>query len=238
MEGHVPLDRQFSPVPKSQEEAESNEILSIWGHVEPKTWDDLDQEIRCVILAEAGAGKTEELRHRASLLAGQGKPSFFIRIEDIETNFYEAFEIGEETQFQTWLQSTEEAWFFLDSVDEARLDNPRTFEIALRRFAKGIKRGAHRAHIYLSSRPYAWRQRDDRWLLDEILFLAVPQEGGQDEAGQQSGPQSALTIYTMRPLDKERIRRFCVARAVDDIDRLLLEVERANLWGASEVYGQ
>jgi len=234
MEGHVPLDRQFSPVPKSQEEAESNEILSIWGHVEPKTWDDLDQEIRCVILAEAGAGKTEELRHRASLLAGQGKPSFFIRIEDIETNFYEAFEIGEETQFQTWLQSTEEAWFFLDSVDEARLDNPRTFEIALRRFAKGIKRGAHRAHIYLSSRPYAWRPRDDRWLLDEILFLAVPLEGGQDEAGQQSGPQSALTIYTMRPLDKERIWRFCVARAVDDIDRLLLEVERANLWSLAE----
>lgn len=234
MENHVPLDRQFSPVSKSQEEAESNEILSTWGHVEPKTWDDLDREIRCVILAEAGAGKTEELRHRASLLAGQGKPSFFIRIEDIETNFYEAFEIGEETQFQTWLQSTEEAWFFLDSVDEARLDNPRTFEIALRRFAKGIKRGAHRAHIYLSSRPYAWRPRDDRRLLDAILFLAVPQEGGQDEAGQQSGPQSALTIYTMRPLDKERIRRFCVARAVDDIERLLLEVERANLWSLAE----
>ncbi|MDD2468291.1 MAG: hypothetical protein PHI97_30290 [Desulfobulbus sp.] len=234
MESHVPLDRQFSPVPNSQEEAESNEILSIWGHVEPKTWDDLDQEIRCVILAEAGAGKTEELRHRASLLAGQGKPSFFIRIEDIETNFYEAFEIGEDTQFQTWLQSTEEAWFFLDSVDEARLDNPRTFEIALRRFAKGIKGGAHRAHIYLSSRPYAWRPRDDRRLLDEILFLAAPLEEGHDEASQQSDPLSALTIYTMRPLDKERIRRFCVARGVDNIDRLLLEVERTNLWSLAE----
>jgi hypothetical protein len=54
MEIHVPLKRQFSLVPKSQEEAESNEIFSAWGHVKPKTWDDMDQEYRCVILAEAG----------------------------------------------------------------------------------------------------------------------------------------------------------------------------------------
>lgn len=234
MDSHVPLDRQFSPVPKSQEDAENDEILSVWGHVKPKTWDDMDCEFRCVILAEAGAGKTEELRHRAGILASQGKPSFFIRIEDIEVDFYEAFEVGEEAQFQKWLQSTDEAWFFLDSVDEARLENPRALGKALRRFAKGIKRGEHRAHIYLSSRPYAWRPKDDRRMLDEILFLAAPQEGGGDEADQQSRPQSALTIYTMRPLDEERIRRFCVDSAANDIDRLLQEIERANLWSIAE----
>ncbi|MDD2777068.1 MAG: hypothetical protein PHU06_14035 [Gallionella sp.] len=172
IENHISLDRQFSPVPKTQEDAASDEILLGWGHVKPKTWDDMDREFRCVILAEAGAGKTEELRQHASVLASLGKPSFFIRIEDIESDFYKAFEIGEEAQFQTWLQSTEEAWFFLNSVDEARLDNPRVFEKALRCFAKGIKDGAHRAHIYLSSRPFAWRPKEDRRLLDEILFLA------------------------------------------------------------------
>jgi hypothetical protein len=234
MEIHVPLERQFLPVPKSQEEAESDEILSVWGHVKPKPWDNLDREFRCVILAEAGAGKTEELRQRASVLASRGKPAFFIRIEDIEADFSNAFEIGDEARFQSWLQSIEEAWFFLDSVDEARLDNPRTFEKALRRFAKGIARCAHRAHIYLSSRPYAWRPREDRRLLDEILFLAAPKEGDGGEEAQQAEPQSALTIYTMRPLDAERIRRFCVARAANDIDRLLHEIERANLWSLAE----
>ncbi|MGA8148215.1 MAG: hypothetical protein WB870_11660 [Gallionellaceae bacterium] len=234
IESHIPLERQFSPVPKSQEDAESDEILSVWGHVKPKTWDDMDSEYRCVILAEAGAGKTEELLQRASVLESRGNPSFFIRIEDIEADFYKAFEIGEEAQFQAWLQSTGEAWFFLDSVDEARLENPRAFEKALRRFAKGIERGAHRAHIYLSSRPYAWRQREDRRLLDDILFLTAPQESAGGEEGQQSEPQSALTIYTMRPLDKERIRHFCVARAAKDIDCLLHEIERANLWSLAE----
>lgn len=233
MENYIPLDRQFSPVPKSQEEVESDEILSVWSHANPKIWGDMDHEFRCVILAEAGAGKTEELRQRASVLASQGKAAFFIRIEDIEADFYAAFEIGEETQFQTWLQSTEEAWFFLDSVDEARLENPRAFEKALRRFAKGISKGAHRAHIYISSRPYAWRPREDRRILDEILFLAAL-EGEDSEEAQQAKPPSSLTIYTMRHLDEERIRRFCVARAAKNIDRLLHEIGHTNLWSLAE----
>ncbi len=167
-------------------------------------------------------------------MSSQGKSSFFIRIEDIEADFYKAFEIGEETQFQAWLQSTEEAWFFLDSVDEARLENPRVFEKALRRFATAIKGYEHRAHIFLSSRPYAWRPKEDRRLLDEILFLAAPQKDKGDATDQQSDPRSSLTIYIMRPLDKERIRCFCIARAAIDVDLLVQEIERANLWSLAE----
>lgn len=235
MEGYVQLDRQFSPVLKSQEEADSNEFFSGFYNSMQDTWDDIDREFRCVILAEAGAGKTEELRQHAILLASQEKPAFFIRIEDIEDDFFKAFEVGEEAQFHSWLGSMEEAWFFLDSVDEARLENPRTFEKALRCFARTIKKGAHRAHIYLSSRPYAWRPEEDRRLLDELLYLPAPLEGDSEEEHQKSeSPQSALTIYTMHPLDEERIRRFCVARAANDIERLLREIERANLWGLAE----
>lgn len=234
MENYIPLNRQFLPVPRSQEEAEKNEILSVWGHVKPKTWDDMDREFRCVILAEAGAGKTEEFRQHTRVLASKGKPAFFIRIEDIEENFYSAFEIGEESHFRTWLQSPGEAWFFLDSVDEARLDNPRAFEKALRRFAKAIAKGAHRAHIYISSRPYAWRPNEDRRLLDEVLFLPGKRHGEEGEKDQQTKPHSARTIYIMRQLDKERIRRFCLARSAKDVDRLLREIERANLWSLAE----
>ncbi|MDT8303379.1 MAG: hypothetical protein RQ760_18010 [Sedimentisphaerales bacterium] len=234
MESYIPLDRQFTPVSKSQEEAEKNEILSAWGHVKPKTWDDIDREFRSVILSEAGAGKTEEFREQAKTLANTGKPSFFIRIEDIESDFYNAFEIGEEAKFQEWLQSPGEAWFFLDSVDEARLENPRIFEKALRRFAKGIAKGAHRAHIYISSRPYAWRPIEDRRLLDEILFLPVKNQEENGDQKEQAKPQTALTIYIMRHLDQVRIQRFCQARAAEDVDSLLSEIGRANLWNLAE----
>lgn len=213
MEGHVPLDREFSPVYKSEKEAESEEFLSAWGHTKPATWDGMEEKFRCVILAEAGAGKTEELRQRASSLAGQGRAAFFLRVEDIENDFYTAFEIGTEAQFYSWLESTEEAWFFLDSVDEARLEHPRAFEKAIRRFTRGIANGAHRAHIYITSRPYAWRPKEDQRLLDELLYLPAPRSEEDGEDDQQATPQSALTVFTMRPLDEGRIRRFCAARA-------------------------
>lgn len=234
MEVHVPLDREFSPVYKSENEAESEESLSAWGHSKSLTWDGMEEKFRCVILAEAGAGKTEELRHRASSLAGQGKAAFFLRIEDIEQDFYTAFEIGAEPGFHAWLQSTEEAWFFLDSVDEARLEHPRAFERALRRFARGIANGAHRAHIYISCRPYAWRPKEDRKLVDELLNLLAPQEEENGEDEQQTTPQSALTVLTMRPLDEGRIRRFCVARAAENVDGLIREIDRADLWSLAE----
>ena len=233
MENYVSLDRQFSPVSRTEEEAETNEILSYWGYGKSKSWAEMDNEFRCVILAEAGAGKTEELRQHAKLLLENGKPAFFIRIEDIETDFYNAFEVGDEIQFQSWLQSTGEAWFFLDSVDEARLENPRDFEKAILRFAKGIETGANRAHICLSSRPYSWRPKEDRRLLDEILFLPAPIEEDSEEE-QSSESQSALTIYTMLPLDRERIRFFCVERGAENIDRLLQEIERVDLWSLAE----
>ncbi len=235
MTSYIPLARQFSFVPHDQEEAEKNDYFSLLGHDKPKSWDALHFEYRCVILAEAGAGKTEEFLQQAKLLDNQGKPSFFIRIEDIESGFEGAFEVGDENRFKEWLNSTSEAWFFLDSVDEARLDHPRTFEKALRYFATSIKGSAHRAHIYLSSRPYAWRPKEDRRLLDNILFLPGQQEGeASEESTQAEPPPSALTVYTLRPLNEEMVRRFCVVYEAKDIDRLLHEIERANLWSLAE----
>lgn len=230
---HVLLDRQFSIVSEGNENTNSEEFFSALGRVSATTWKELDHEFRCIILAEAGAGKTEEFRLRASHLENQGKLSFFIRIEDIATDFSDAFEVGEEEQFHRWLQSTDEAWFFLDSVDEARLENPGALRKALRRFAKSIKGSEHRAHIYISSRPYAWHPKEDRRLLDETLFLTAPC-GANDAAEQSPAVDSALTVYTMRPLNVERIRRFCEAFAVNDIDRLLREIERAYLWSLAE----
>lgn len=231
MVGHVPLKRNFSPVSESHQGTMSDEIDSYWANGSSKTtWDNLASKYRCVILAEAGAGKTEELKSQARSLEDQGKSSFFIRIEDIETDFYEAFEVGEEECFHRWLKSTDEAWFFLDSVDEARLESPNALRKALRRFAKGIKGSEHRAHIYLSSRPYAWHPTEDRGLLDDTLFLAVPQAPDAS----QSEVRSALKIFTMCPLDRERVQLFCEAYETPNIDGLLLEIDRANLWSLAE----
>jgi hypothetical protein len=233
-ESYIELNRQFTPVPNSNEAAEENQILADWGHLKSKSWDDLEQEFRCVILAEAGAGKTSELKYRAEFLKQQGKSAFFIRIEDIEADFQTAFEIGDQGDFQTWLESTQEAWFFLDSVDESRLKEPRTFEKALRHFARTISNGVHRAHILISSRPYAWRAGEDRELMKSILFRPLIGGTEVDDGSGQSKHKGAPSIYLLRPLDREKIQYFCHTRNVKNINQLLEEIERANLWSLAE----
>ena len=233
-EDYIELNRQFTPVPNSKEAAEENQILADWGHLKSKSWHDLEQEFRCVILAEAGAGKTSELKYRAEFLKQQGKPAFFICIEDIEADFQTAFEIGDQGDFQTWLESTQEAWFFLDSVDESRLKEPKTFEKALRHFARTISKGVHRAHIYISSRPYAWRASKDRELMKSILFHPIAGGTEADDGSGQSKHKGAPSIYLLRPLDREKIQHFCHTRNVENINQLLDEIERLNLWSLAE----
>jgi hypothetical protein len=233
-EDYIELNRQFTPVPNSNEAAEENQTLADWGHLKSKSWDDLEQEFRCVILAEAGAGKTEELKHRADFLKEQGKRAFFIRIEDIETDFQNAFEIGDQADFQSWLESTQEAWFFLDSVDESRLKEPRAFEKALRHFARAISNGVHRAHIYISSRPYSWRAGEDRELMKSILSRPLTGGTEADDGSGQFKHKGAPSIYLLRPLDREKIQHFCHTRNVENINQLLDEIERLNLWSLAE----
>jgi hypothetical protein len=90
----VPLERRFSRVAKDQDSAEHNDYLEHWGYGKPIGWPEIDARHCTVILAPGGAGKTHEMELRAKYLHRQGRPSFFIRIEDIDASFETAFEVG------------------------------------------------------------------------------------------------------------------------------------------------
>jgi hypothetical protein len=102
--------------------------------------------------------------------------------------FGAAFDVGELQSFETWLSSEEDAWFFLDSVDEALLSNPQAFEEAIRVFATRIADARHRAYVIISSRSYAWRNRSDRELLEQLLPYEAPslEEMNAGEADEES----------------------------------------------------
>src|ERR1700679_2920773 len=53
-------------------------------------------------------------------------------IQRCDAAFENAFEAGTGDEFVAWLASNEDAWFFLDSVDEAQLETPRALENAIR----------------------------------------------------------------------------------------------------------
>ena len=226
----VPLVRHFSPVPRSDDYSDEQDILAIVGYPKFKSWPDIHQEYRSIILAEAGAGKTFELRAHAKWVEEQGHPAFFIRIEDIDENFEQAFEVGSPESFAHWLGCKSEAWFYLDSVDEARLDNPRALEKAIRRFSARIKDAQLRAHICISSRPYAWRPRSDRELIEQYLPFKKPQAEPTDKNSElhersEGGPD----VYLLRPLEEAEIRQFAEHRSIPEVDRLIVALQRSNL---------
>lgn len=234
MQNYIALDRQFYPIKeiKSLNDAEELDVSIDLEVNKVSDWKSLLNEYRTVILAEAGAGKTVEFKEMARALSNKGYPSFFIRIEDIDRNFDDAFEIGDEDEFEDWLNSNDEAWFFLDSVDEAKLSHPRAFEKAILRFAKGVEKGAKRAHIYISSRPYSWRAKSDKALIDSHLFYPSTRYTDNDE--KNKNPKSALNVYGLEPLNQTMIRTYCIESGTENIEILLDEVDRLGLWNLAE----
>lgn len=235
---HVPLKRTFSLVARDTASEEHFEMFL--GFEKPKDWSDLEAEYRVVILADAGAGKTFEMRTQAEYAIEQGRAAFFIRIEDIDVNFEDAFEVGTASQFELWLESSEDAWFFLDSVDEARLDDPRTFEKAIKLFSKNINKARHRAHVYISSRPYAWRFQADKKIVEDSLPFASSQqkesfeERENDSVIGEEVADSPLRVYQLRPLDLDAIRQFAEYRSTPNVDKLIADIKRTNLLSIAE----
>ena len=222
-----------------------------WSPAKLLGWPEIETGLRAVILADPGAGKTFEMKKRAEHSAGLGRATFFVRIEDIGDGFEKAFEVGSAQSFAEWLGSEKEAWFFLDSVDEARLDNPRAFEKAVHHFAERIKSARHRAHIIISSRPYAWDFDSDPATLQRYLPAQEPKEipdhnlmegdaspGGEINIEHNKGspnpeeiekPKKDWRIYRLEPMDDQQIVMFAAHRDVGNPKVLLEEIKRSRL---------
>ncbi|WP_145517474.1 NACHT domain-containing protein [Yersinia mollaretii] len=220
----IPLNRSFSEVSKDSVGIDDDAYASSRYFSDSTTWDDLEKKYRVVILADAGAGKTIEMMSRARSIQQSGRLAFLIRIEDlVENDFSLGLEVGTSDEFEAWLASAGEAWFFLDSVDEARLAAPNAFEKAIKRFASVIKKCTHRARVYISGRPYSWRFATDRELVERYLPFSL------DNATDSTKKDNALVIYSLNSLTLDDIRFYAVQRHISDAAVFVAEIERANL---------
>jgi hypothetical protein len=171
MLSHVELNRTFWSLADAEDhEPDTLRTVSLWG-MEGIAWPELLESARVVILAEAGTGKTHELRQTARKLRAEGKAAFLCNIADLaETSRLEGALIeGRIEDFDRWIATDEPAWFMLDSVDEARLAGPRVFGRALRALAGALNSEAKRARIFITSRVSDWRATQDLTLLRDIL---------------------------------------------------------------------
>ena len=248
MKRFVDLNRSFAPILKDRKFTEDDYDLSIsFRLLETKQWSDLLQLRRVIILAEAGAGKTEEIRATAEGLRNAGNKTFFFRLEHL-TSFEASFEIGNNAEFEEWLSSDESGYFFLDSVDEARLCGPKQFEAAIRNFGVKLGDSKQRAHIFITSRFSEWRAQSDLSLIkDQIPFIElVPttEEHGEkklkaEKASFSSSFSSSFSgggerktvepsVFSLCPLDQEQIKTFSQAFGIQDLDAFIEAIQKAE----------
>ena len=122
-----------------------------------------------VILAEAGSGKSTELADRARITSANDRYSFLATVQDVGADGLEgSLTSSARKALGEWLASEEDAWFFIDSVDEAKSRGIR-LEKALRKLADGIYGAERRAHIVLSGRITDWEFRRDLDLFKTLL---------------------------------------------------------------------
>ncbi len=206
-------------------------------------WDHLLSLHRSIVLSEAGSGKTEEIRHAARRLRADGKAAYFLRLEHISKSFETAFEEGTYEEFVIWLDSTQDGWLLLDSIDESRLRDPLDFEAAIRVLGHRLRPALQRVHLVLTGRTAAWRPATDLALCLRHLPYSEPNKAAvvadvgdgahavKTTSFRPSKPeQGSYTIASLDDLSVAQARLFAMATGVSDVDELLESIERADGW--------
>ncbi len=207
-------------------------------------WPKLLQHRRAVLLAEAGSGKSEELKEQARRLNANGQFAFYATVQNAAREGLDgAIGNAARSRLDAWRTSVEPAWFFIDSVDEAKLDKIQ-LDTALRKIKDGIEAAPRRAHLVLSGRLTDWEFSAD--LKRVVEYLSVPPEASNllsptpdallvqalrgERRETREDKLSAPLVVLMAPLDAERVRRFAAAKGVTALNPFMAAIEDANLW--------
>jgi hypothetical protein len=205
-------------------------------------WEDLFKKRRVVLLAEAGSGKTTEMKARDVALTAQGQASFYATVEDVGRRGLEAaLKPADRACLAAWRRSERDAWFFIDSVDEAKSSGVK-LRSALQAVAEGIAGAERRVHIVLSGRYTDWEFRRDLAHLNEELGIpvdqALPTPPTPDELvlstihrekPKEEKPNEEPIVVVMTGLDESRVRRFADGLKVQNLDGFMGQIDAANL---------
>ena len=249
----VELNRSFLPLHKDQEP--SLDFGRIWGRKFGGwlEWKDLHERQRVVLLAEASSGKSEEFKNQVKQLNAQGHASFYLPIEELaDQGFEAALDRAAAKRFEDWSNGTGTAWFFLDSIDEARL-NRKSFDSALKRFARELGTGIERARIFISCRVSDWNGPKDRDAIAEWLpaWEVAETSAASDESAlldpifnkkQKSTRRSEtaekkpneLLVIQLIPLSTEQYRALAKQSGVTDLDGFVAGINRHGLEAFAE----
>lgn len=215
-------------------------------------WSKLLKYSRVILLAEAGSGKTKEMKQQKKKLVEQDNFAFFAELESLDSEPLSLL-LGpkDERRFEQWKSEGQApGWFFLDAVDELKLADGK-LDRALNRLSREIYDHLHRVHVIISCRPSDWRPERDLAIVQEKL--PVPPKNSEGDPlsseevfrdsleqnqdvnifrAEESTPSQDTTLQTvaMLPMSGEQIERFVEQYGTDGPTAFLDEVFKQKAW--------
>jgi len=255
LSNYLAVTRYFLPF-KDEEEWEPTYFH--FGEDQPfgcETWRDVLSHWRVVILAEAGAGKTAEMREAAKRLTGEGTPAFYLTVSAVCSRSVRdaLYSTDDQCRFDAWQSSDEVGIVFVDSVDEARLDGSYLRD-ALANLEKSLHKQLARVRIVLSCRISDWRSDQDASEFRAALgtppniadmkhpadlhpddALLAPLRRERSVANEKEGHTTVARsedfiphIFALAPLTQKQVKQFAEWRQVDDAGAFLEAVVEAD----------
>jgi hypothetical protein len=231
---YVDLGRRFLPF---QEATDSDEATWI-SYYRPQyevpgstDWGSLTApESRCVVvLGEAGSGKSWEFEARAEFLNNNGSTAFYLPIDDlVDQDIERNLARPDVARLKDWLCRSDEAVFFLDAIDDARLRDSHALRKALITLDKTLNASFDRACIILSCRVSDWQATADLDLLRRYF--------GDPDSAEDSIPLSrkkkpaCFRVVQLASLDRTQVGLLAQARGVDSREQFLADVDAADAW--------
>ncbi|MFD2783103.1 hypothetical protein ACFS32_21000 [Novosphingobium pokkalii] len=182
------------------------------------------------LLAEAGSGKSYEFRAQVDRLARIGRFAFYFRIERMCSGSLEtAFEAPEqEAAFRTWKARDEDAVFFLDSVDEAKLpkgEKSEPLRDALNALERAIGSRIGRTRVVVSCRGSEWYSETEQTHISSFASRVGAAARSEDMPSDNS---KVLRNVSFAALDIPRVK--LLAAAQGEPDGFLEALDEHQLW--------
>jgi hypothetical protein len=222
-QSHIQLQRTFSVAKEMSDDAVDYdyEIYQAFRNLpnEHRTWEDLLEHQVVVVLGEAGIGKTTEFRDRASRLTQEGQAAFFVPLNAALDKDLLNDRLAENPfNLETWLANNEPGYFFLDAVDEARLQAHQDLDSALRNIVRLVRQGLGRARFILSSRITDWYTPGVKEIVQQVICGAVQR---QIDGNEEVHPAE----FTIDPLSSAEAKRLARHFGIADVDTFWQSVE-------------
>jgi len=259
--GFIELDRRFEklerdgpPETTALRSYTTGSFSSVFGAPSGISWAELLEDRLVVVLGEPGSGKTWEFRERAGLLNSAGEFAFYIQLDQLVTaSIPQILEPHTSQRFNKWLRSNQAAFFFLDSVDEAKFHKIADFYTALDRFVAAIGVTAlPRVTTLISCRISEWQQQSDAYEVTRRLrsphiplFRASPSPRTDKKSAANLANKADFTrssqsaeddkapsvlVVQLQPLDRARVEKFVRARGVKECGAFINSIDKNYAW--------